>query len=103
MSLKMNTGGLDKLAKKLKELGEQKSVSFGELMPPSFISAFSNVKDIQELFDASPFKIEDMEDLGAIPDADWDIYIAQSTNYASWEEMRHAAVAEWTRRKLDLG
>lgn len=100
LSLKVKTDGLAKLSQKLKAMQGTQSITLGELMPPEFISACSEFQNIQALFDASPFKIETPEDLAAIPDADWDVFIAKSTTYSSWEDMRHAASAEWTKRKL---
>lgn len=103
MSFKINLDGLDKLRQGLNDINDTKSIKLDELMPPSFIAASSKFKNIQALFDASPFKIETVEDLKAIPDADWDAYIAEKTTYPSWNEMRHAALAQWTKEKLNLG
>jgi hypothetical protein len=100
MSFKIN--GLEKLKQGLKNIESTQSVTLGELMPPCFIVACSEFKDIQGLFDASPFKTDTPEDLKAIPDDEWDVYIAEKTTYPTWGEMRQAAVAEWTRGKLNL-
>lgn len=102
MSFKMNLDGLEKLKQGLKSIEDTKSITLGELMSPSFVSECSEFKDIQAMFDGSPFKIETLDDLKSVPDSEWDAYIENKTNYPSWGEMRQAALAEWTRKKINL-
>ena len=102
MSVKINFDGLEKLKQGLKSLEETQSIQLGELMPPRFIATCSEFKDIQALFDASPFKLDTLEDMKSIPDVEWDVYISEKTTYPSWGKMREVAVAEWARRKLNL-
>ncbi len=91
---------LDDLAQRAQDLDGQHSVPVAELMPPEFVSKCSSFGTIDALFEASPFKIESAEDFAAIPDDDWDAFIAQSTSFKSWEEMQEAAATEWTTKQL---
>ncbi len=101
--------GLDGLQKQLKRMAEgferakgTYEVSFGELFHPEFMSRHSRHASIQELFDASGFKVERKDDLAAIPDADWDGHIRSSTDFPDWESMQKAAAAEWFKKKVGI-
>lgn len=101
--------GLDGLQKRLKQMTDgferakgTHEVSFGELFHPGFMSRHSRHASIQELFNASGFKIDTNEDLAAIPDADWDGHIRSSTDFQDWESMQKAAAAEWFKQKVGL-
>lgn len=107
MSFEMQ--GLKELQKKLKELEQgagavdgKHQVSLTELFHPEFISSCSKFSTVEELFDASGFKIESQEDFQAIPDAEWDAFIKSHTVYENWLEMQKIAAAQWTKRKLGL-
>jgi hypothetical protein len=91
---------LGDLGRRAKELDGPHEVPLKELMPPAFVAGCSSFGSLEELFAGSPFKINSTDDFKAIPDADWDAFIQSSTSFASWREMQHAAVREWTRRKL---
>lgn len=101
--------GLDGLQKRLKQMTDgferakgTHEVSLGELFHPGFMSRHTRHASIQELFDASGFKIETKDDLAAIPDADWDGHIRSSTNFRNWESMQKAARAELLKKKVGI-
>jgi hypothetical protein len=71
-------------------------------MPPEFVSACSSFSNLEEMFKASPFKIDSPEDFKAIPDADWDKFIAEHTSFSTWQEMQQAAAKQWTVKQLKL-
>jgi hypothetical protein len=75
-------------------------VPLGELFNPAFMRGCSRFGTFQELLDASPFTVRSAEDFKAIPDAEWDAHVRQNTRYSSWQEMRQAAVVEWTKARL---
>ena len=88
--------------KKLHELASRKTVSFAELFPPRFMSEHSSFGTMEELFDKSGFKVESMEDFGAIPDEEWETFIVQNTNFDSWEEMQQTAGASFAQEALSV-
>jgi hypothetical protein len=106
MSFKIT--GLDEVKNKLKKItdaaqaldGEQ--VSIPELLTDSFIKTHTNLKSAQELFDQSGFKIDSPDDFKAIPDEEWDKYIASVSGFNNWKEMLKSATAEYLKRKMGL-
>jgi hypothetical protein len=96
------TKRLNDLSKRAQELDGEHVVPLAELMPPEFMSECSSFQSLDELFKASPFTIDSPEDFKAIPDADWDQFIAQHTSYETWQEMQQAAAKQWTLKKLKL-
>lgn len=95
--------GLEQLNKNASELSGEHSVQMGELMNPKFISNCSQYSNLDELFNASGFKIESNEDFEAIPDEKWESFIQENTTYESWQEMQEAAGVEYARNMLLKG
>ena len=94
---------LDDMAKRAAELdGKQQAVSLSELLNDDFIAKHSSFASFNELLAASPFKVNTKEDFEAIPDAEWDAYIAASTPFESWEEMQHQAAGEYLAKRIVL-
>lgn len=107
MSFEMK--GLKDLQKKLSELEKGAGTVDGthqipltELLSPAFISSCSRFSSVEELFEASGFKIESAEDFKAIPDLEWDSFVKANTTYENWLEMQKSAAAQWTKKKLGL-
>jgi hypothetical protein len=103
MSLKIDRSGLDKLIKNAKELDGTHQVQLSELMNSSFIAAHSQFSDLDSLITASGFKVESAADFAAIPDDEWDVFIAHNTDFADWAEMQESAAAAFVRAKLNKG
>ena len=101
--------GLKELHKKLESLSKgaetidgKQNIPFPELFSPEFLATCSQFASIEELFEASGFKVESMEDFAAIPDEEWESFISSKTNHESWFAMQQAALALWTKKKLGL-
>lgn len=101
--------GLEELTKELKGIAERVGALAGEhdipiteILTPQFMSTHTHFKNAQELFVASGFKIESPQDFKAIPEAAWDAFVRSVSAFNDWDEMLHAAVADWTRLKLRL-
>ena len=54
------------------------------------------------MFEASGFAMETPEDFAAIPDAEWDAFIASRTRFADWRTMQEKAAADWFSRGTGL-
>jgi hypothetical protein len=94
---------LGDMAKRASELdGKQQTVPLSELLNDDFIAEHSSFATFNELLAASPFKVETEEDFEAIPNADWDTYIAKNTSFESWEEMQHQAAAKYLANQIGL-
>lgn len=103
MPIKIDKSGLDRLKKNIEDLGNTKTVTLGELMNPAFIAAHSKFSDLDSLFAASGFKIDNAEDFKAIPDEDWDAFISANTDFSDWKEMQHRAHSDWVKSKMGAG
>jgi len=93
---------LRELSQRAQELDGQHEMTLGELMSGDFVAGCSKFGNLQELFNASGFSLETAEEFQAVPDNEWDAFIATNTSYHSWAEMKSAAVREWARKKLGL-
>lgn len=94
---------LDDLSKRAAELdGKQLEVPLGDLLNDDFIARHSSFASFDELLAASPFKVATKEDFEAIPDAEWDTYIASNTSFDSWEEMQKKAAGEYVTKQIGL-
>ena len=97
--------GAEAYQQRLAELAEEARRAYGfqisieELMPSEFISECSSFASIDDLFAASPFKLDSWADFNAIPDTEWDAFISSQTSYNDWEEMQKAAWVAWTCRQ----
>ena len=101
--------GLDELQRKLKDLGRRaesisgrQNVPLPELLTPDFIRQCSRFHSVEEMFEASGFKIESAEDFTSIPDDEWDDFIRANTSFLSWEAMLGEASGKWAARRLGL-
>lgn len=103
----MKITGLDKLEKQLKqmkkgakELSQTKNISFEELFPTSFMRKYTSFSSMDELLDASGFKVESQEDFEAIPENEFDKHIATNTKFKNWEDMLGEATSQYAAKKL---
>lgn len=101
--------GLDELSRKLNDLAHRAEqldgpheVPLSQLMTPTFLRACSQFSTVDELFQASGFKIESGEDFKAIPEGEWNAFIKANTSFDGWKQMLESASAEWTKKQLGL-
>jgi hypothetical protein len=93
----------DDIAKRVAELdGKQQTMPLSELLNNDFIAKHSLFASFDELIASSPFKVETKDDFEAIPDAEWDTYIANNTSFESWEKMQRQAAAEYLVKQIGL-
>lgn len=105
----LEMSGFDEIERKLQELADraeamagEHSIPLTELYPPGFMAEHTDFATIEEMFDASGFAMETPEDFAAIPDAEWDTFIASRTRFADWETMQTKAAADWFSRGIGL-
>ena len=87
---------------KARALEGEHSVPLTELYPPGFMARYTDFRTLEEMFDSSGFTVETAEYFAAIPDSEWDVFVANVTRFPDWQAMREKAVAEWARRRLGL-
>ena len=93
---------LNAISKKAQELDGQHEIPLKELLTDTFIASNTNFKTAQEMFDASGFKVTTNEEFEAIPDNEWDNFIARNTKFTNWEAMLEEAVGAYAIKKLGL-
>lgn len=90
------------LQQKAEQLDGHHSVPLHELFPDEFMLHNTEFASIDELFEASGFKVETEEDFAYIQDDEWNVFISERTRFASWDEMKDAAALEWAKQRLEL-
>jgi hypothetical protein len=91
---------LDDLARKADELDGEHNIPLNELLTPTFLSGHTRFSSVDEMIEASGFKVDSQEDFAAIPDAEWDEFIRSVSSFSNWQEMLSAATQEWAAKKL---
>ena len=101
--------GFDELERKLQQLAEnaeamdgEHAVPLTELFPPTFMARNTDFATIEEMFEASGFTVATPEDFAAIPDTDWDAFIASRTRFSDWRSMQEKAATDWISRGIGL-
>lgn len=93
----------EQLGEKAKELEEENEIPFSELFDVSFMREHTPHSDFEAFLEAGGFEVETQEDFEAIPEAELDEHIRETTELESWEEMQNAATEAWVADQLDLG
>ena len=101
LKITFDDSGFRRVKRNLESLSRTQSVSFSNLFTPDFMRRRTRFHCFDALLEASGFKAETAEDFRAIPDAEWDRFIAASTSFGNWQEMQKAAAVEWARRQLE--
>lgn len=98
--------GLDELQEKLEVLTQKvheldvQNIPMSELLTGDFISRSTKFSSLEELLDASGFKIESQDDFAAIPVDDLDRFIRSNSPFDSWNALLSTAGSEWAKKKL---
>ncbi|MCS4159437.1 hypothetical protein [Salinibacter ruber] len=93
----------EQLEEKAKELEGENKVPFSELFDTSFMSEHTPHTDFVAFLEAGGFEVETQEDFEAIPEAELNEHIRETTELESWEEMQAAATEAWVAEQMDLG
>jgi hypothetical protein len=89
------------IQRRAEQLDGEHSIPFTELFNDEFMLRNTDFPSIDALFEASGFEISGAEDFAAIPDAEWDAFVVNTTRFTSWEEMKSAAAQEWVVRRME--
>ena len=103
----MKIKGLDQAIKKLDDiqnraqnLNGSHSVPVSELLSPNFMQRNTKFETFDAMLEASGFKAETQAEFDAIPDDKWNVFIASTTRFSSWQAMLEEAGAEWVKKGL---
>jgi len=107
--MRAEINGVDDLVDKLEEMEEaalgiegDNEVPVEDLLTPAFMQSHTDVDSFKEFLEESQWDVEGQADLGAIPDDEFDEYVAERTSFPDWETMLGKAGKEWTARQLGL-
>ena len=78
------------------------SAPLSELLTPSFIAKHTRFANVEEMFDASGFRIESEEDFAAVPTEQMDKFVRSVSSFPTWQAMLEDAAKLWATRKLGL-
>ncbi|WP_242966944.1 hypothetical protein [Desulfosporosinus sp. FKA] len=73
------------------------TVTLSEIFTTEFMKLYTQFESIEELFSAGGFNVTTEEDYDAIPDKTIDAFVANTTNFPTWEEMLTEAADNYLR------
>lgn len=91
---------INQLVKKSKELEGEHEVPLDQILTDDFISKHTKFQNADEMFQASGFKMDTVEDWEAIPEDEWDVFIKSISSFADWEAMYGQASEDYLVSKL---
>lgn len=91
------TNNLNKIQEKISNEASRVSgdISFEVLFNPNFMSKYTSLKSMRELFEAGNYEINSKEDFEAIPEDEFNEHVKKYTKFSSWKEMYTKAGQEY--------
>ncbi|EMA13882.1 hypothetical protein BDK61_4314 [Haloarcula quadrata] len=94
---------LDSLAGDIESLDGENEIPINELFRPQFMQTHTEeFESFEGFIDASPWTVETEADFEAIPEDEFDAYVAEHTVFKDWESMLSAAGKEWVVRQISI-
>jgi hypothetical protein len=75
-------------------------IGIDRLFTAEFMSQHTGFADFDAWIAAGGFQCETQEDFDGLPKDELDSYVAQSTDFNSWQEMLDASGAKWLQNQL---
>jgi hypothetical protein len=104
MDLKFDFSELEsmllRLSRNISSLDGQE-VPFSELFDAPFMLTHTPYNTFDEFLEAGEFRIESADDWSKISEEELNRHVATHSAFASWDEMKSVAGAEWVKRKLE--
>lgn len=94
---------LENLARRAEALEGEQEVALTELLTPRFLRRHTPFSSLEAMLEASDWEVESQEDFEAIPDEEWDRFVAANSDFPDWQTMLRSAGQEWAVRQLGLG
>lgn len=91
---------LDRIAQNARELDGTNEVPLSELFNPKFMRKYTDFESIDEMFEQSEWTVESEQDLEAIPDRQFDMYVREHTQFSDSDEMMDVAAEEWIASEM---
>jgi len=91
---------LEQMRRNVEQLEGEHQVPLTELFPPAFMRQHSGVTDFETFCREGGVDISTKDAFAALPESRLDSAVKCLTQFASWNEMKHAAAADWAKRRL---
>ncbi len=90
------------LSRKLEEIESKNgSAPLREVINQDFLSKHTRFISLDEMFRASGFKVDNQQDLEALPKEELDLFIRSISTFESWKVMLNEAGMEWMKKILN--
>lgn len=92
---------VDELHERAAALSENAD-ALGVVFPPSFMERHTDAESFEAFVEDSEWSVSSRAEFAAIPEAEFDEYVADRTAFGDFEEMLGQAGEEWMARQLGL-
>lgn len=86
--------------KNMAKSDEEHAVPLNELLTNEFIHENTKFDTVYDFFENSGFSIATEEEFAAIPENEMDDFVANNSNFDTWDEMLGSASQEYIFKKL---
>lgn len=101
MKVPSDMSGLKKLAENAKKLHGTSQVPLADVLNAKFVSSHSKYADFEALLAA--VGVTTKEEFEALPDAEFDAFIAANTDFSNWVEMQTEGMTAYAKAQLLKG
>lgn len=102
--MKIKIDRLDELTSTLKEthneVNDVDGYSIEKILHPWFMSEYTQFSSIEEMLERSWYVIVQQDDLQKTADPKFTLFVKQTTEFASWDDMVSAAWKEFIKQKI---
>lgn len=92
---------VDELHDRATALGEDDD-ALAHLFPPAFMERHTDAESFEAFMAASDWEVSSRAEFAAIPQEEFDAYVAERTSFGDWEDMLGQAGEAWMARQLGL-
>jgi hypothetical protein len=93
---------VDELHERATALSEDGADALGVVFPPSFMERHTDAESFEAFVEESQWTVSSREEFAAIPQSEFDDYVADRTSFEDFEAMLGQAGEEWMARQLGL-
>lgn len=101
IKVKSDLSGLKKLKENMEALSGNHQVPLSEVLNADFVSSHSRFADFDALL--AEIGVTTAEQFKALPDEEFDVFVAANTDFESWLDMQKQGAAAYAKAKLLKG
>ncbi|WP_286978240.1 hypothetical protein [Pseudomonas sp.] len=101
MKVKSDLSGLKKLQENMEKLQGTREVPLSEVINAKFVSSHSRFSDFDNLL--AEIGVTTKEQFEALPDEEFDAFIAANTDFEGWLDMQQQAMSAYAAAKVTEG